>query len=46
MDDEGNVSIHVMNRVELSDIEGQAGDISATASICPVVNDISEEEPE
>lgn len=44
VDDEGNVSIHVMNRVELSDIEGQAGDISATASICPVVNDISEEE--
>ncbi len=43
-DDEGNVSIHVMNRVELSDLEGQAGDISATANICSDVNDMSEEE--
>lgn len=44
VDDEGNVSIRVINRVEFSDIEGEAGEFSATASICPVVDDLSEEE--
>lgn len=44
VDDEGNVSIHILNRVELSDIEGQAGEFTASASICADINDISEEE--
>lgn len=44
VDDEGNVSIRVTNRVEFSDIEGEAGVFSATASICPVVDDLGEEE--
>ncbi len=44
VDDDGNVSIHVLNRVVLSDIEGQAGEISAAASISTEVDDISEEE--
>lgn len=44
VDDEGNVSIRVINRVEFSDIEGDAGEFSATASICPVVEDLPEDE--
>ena len=44
VDDEGNVSIRIVNRVELSDVEGEAGRLSASASICNDIVDLSEEE--
>ena len=44
VDNDGNVSIHIENRVEFSEIEGKAGELSAVASICHDILDIPEEE--
>ena len=44
VDDEGNVSIRVTDRVAVEDIEGQNGIFTADASICPTVDDLPEEE--
>lgn len=44
VDDEGNVSIRVTDRVAVEDIEGRDGIFTADASICPVIDDLSEEE--
>ena len=44
VDDEGNVSIRVTDRVAVEDIEGQDGIFTADASICPMVDDLPEEE--
>ncbi len=43
-DDEGNVSIRVMNRVVITDIEMEDGMITASATISPLVEDLNEEE--
>lgn len=44
VDNDGNVSIHIENRVDFSEIEGKAGELSAVASICHDILDIPEEE--
>ena len=44
VDDEGNISIHVLHRVEVSDIEIENGEITATAGICEDIQDMTEEE--
>ena len=44
VDDEGNVSIRVTDRVAVEDIEGEDGIFTADASICPTVDDLPEEE--
>ncbi len=43
-DDDGNVSIRVTDRVLISDIETNGDTVTAVGSVCPVVEDISEEE--
>ncbi len=43
-DDEGNVSIRVLHRVVVSDIEKEDGIFSATATICSTVEDMTPEE--
>ncbi|MCD8155955.1 MAG: endopeptidase La [Clostridiales bacterium] len=42
-DDEGNVSIRVVNRVELTDISMEDGRITASAAVSPQVEDLDEE---
>ncbi|MCD8324123.1 MAG: endopeptidase La [Clostridiales bacterium] len=42
-DDEGNVSIRVVNRVELTDISMEDGRIMASAAVSPQVEDLDEE---
>ena len=44
LDDEGNISIRVHNRVDVSDIEITDGAITADAAICSEVADLPEEE--
>lgn len=44
LDDEGNISIRVHNRVDVSDIEIMDGAITADAAICSEVADLPEEE--
>ncbi|MCI6868795.1 MAG: AAA family ATPase, partial [Lachnospiraceae bacterium] len=44
IDAEGTVQVKVKERVDVYDIENAAGTLSATASIHPVVEDISQEE--
>lgn len=44
VDDSGDVSIFVTDRVEYSDVEGEKGVFSASASICQKIQDFSEEE--
>lgn len=44
VDDEGNISIRVHNRVDVSDIEITDGALTADAAICSEVADLPEEE--
>lgn len=44
VDDEGNVSIRVTDRVIISDIEKKDDVFTASGSVCPLVEDISAEE--
>ncbi len=41
-DDEGNVSIRIRERVLVSDIEKENGQLTATASICPLNEDMTQ----
>ena len=44
VDDEGNVCIRVTDRIEVSDIGQGENGLTCTASICPTVEDLPEEE--
>lgn len=44
VDDEGNVSIHISDRVLISDVENKDGWITAAASIISEADDLAEEE--
>lgn len=44
VDEEGNVSIRILHRVEISEMEAGEAGMTATASICTEVEDITEKE--